>query len=180
MTNNDALIEIAIEIMKGKNKPQTINAIAKEAFEAKGIKFNEKSEEYSQFLIDFMLCGDFIACAEDKASGLKLWDLKYRQTLEKQNKENFDDYYEDEEVAMNELKDDYGSSNQSEYDNSYNQEDEEEEHEEKDDIEEELEDFDDGTGFGSDLDLEEDEEGTKKGYDADDDVEEDSYDDEDE
>lgn len=173
MTNNDALIEIAIELMKNKNKPQTITTIAKEVFEEKGIKLNEKSEEYSQFVIDFMLCGDFIVCGEDK-KGNKLWDLKNRQHHDMQDKEGFyiDDLYEDEEVAKNELKDeyDYAENNQNDFDNSYNQDDEEET-EEKDDIEEELEDSDD--------DLIEGEE-KKKTYDADDDVEEDNYDDEDE
>ena len=173
MTNNDALIEIAIELMKNKNKPQTITTIAKEVFEEKGIKLNEKSEEYSQFVIDFMLCGDFIVCGEDK-KGNKLWDLKNRQHHDMQDKEGFyiDDLYEDEEVAKNELKDeyDYAENNQNDFDNSDNQDDEEET-EEKDDIEEELEDSDD--------DLIEGEE-KKKTYDVDDDVEEDNYDDEDE
>lgn len=173
MTNNDALIEIAIELMKNKNKPQTITTIAKEVFEEKGIKLNEKSEEYSQFVIDFMLCGDFIVCGEDK-KGNKLWDLKNRQHHDMQDKEGFyiDDLYEDEEVAKNELKDeyDYAENNQNDFDNSYNQDDEEET-EEKDDIEEELEDSDDDLIDGEEK---------KKTYDADDDVEEDNYDDEDE
>ena len=173
MSNSDALIEIAIDLMKTKNKPQIITAIAKEVFEAKGIKLNEKSEEYSQFVIDFMLCGDFIVCGEDK-KGNKLWDLKNRQHHDMQDKEGFyiDDLYEDEEVAKNELKDeyDYVEGNQNDFDNSYNQDDEEES-EEKDDIEEELEESED---------LIEGEEKRTKEYDADDDVEEDSYDDEDE
>ena len=173
MSNSDALIEIAIDLMKTKNKPQIITAIAKEVFDAKCIKLNEKSEEYSQFVIDFMLCGDFIVCGEDK-KGNKLWDLKNRQHHDMQDKEGFyiDDLYEDEEVAKNELKDeyDYVEGNQNDFDNSYNQDDEEES-EEKDDIEEELEESED---------LIEGEEKRTKEYDADDDVEEDSYDDEDE
>lgn len=174
MSNSDALIEIAIDLMKTKNKPQIITAIAKEVFEAKGIKLNEKSEEYSQFVIDFMLCGDFIVCGEDK-KGNKLWDLKNRQHHDMQDKEGFyiDDLYEDEEVAKNELKDDYtyNENNQNEFDSIDKDEDDEEEKEEKDDIEEELEYSDDEI---------EGEEKRVKEYDADDDVEEDNYDDDDE
>lgn len=175
MNNNDALIEIAYDLMKSKNKPQTIQTLAKEVFEAKGAKVNEKSEEYAQFVIDFMLCGDFIACGEDK-NGNKLWDLKNRQHHDMQDKEGFyiDNYYEDEEVAKNELKDDYtyNENNQNEFDNiDKDEDDEEEEKEEKDDIEEELEYSDDEI---------EGEEKRVKEYDADDDVEEDNYDDDDE
>ena len=171
--NNDALIEIAISLMNEKNKPQTIYAIAKEAFEIKGIKFNEKSEEYAQFQIDFMLSGDFIACGE--MNGEKIWDLKSRVDHEKQDKEGFyiDDPYEDEEVTKNELKDDDYDDDKN-YDNSNVVADEDEdESEEKDDIEEDL-------GYYDDEESDDNESPKKKEtFDPEDDVEEDDYDDHD-
>ena len=176
MTNNDALIEIAIELMKTKNKPQTIHSLAKEVFEIKGIKFNDKSEEYAQFEIDFMLCGDFIACGE--IDGNKVWDLKNRQSHDKQDKEGYyidNQYEENDEVKQNELTNDpYYYDDNNNNDNTDTEDDDEDDAlDNKDDIEEELED--------SDLDSDdEEEESERKGQYIDDDVEEDSYDDEDE
>ena len=145
MLQNDSLIEIAIELMEKKRKPHTVLSIAKDVFEIKGLNLNENSELLSQFQIDFMLCGNFICCGEDK-KGNKLWDLKDRQHHELLDKESIylDDLYEDdEEVKKNELKDDdyaYASENEQDFDSDYNNEnnDDEDEEDEKDDIEEEL------------------------------------------
>ena len=168
MANNDALIEITIKLMNEKQKPQTINALAKEAFEIKGIKFNEKSEEYAQFQIDFMLCGNFIVCGEDK-NGNKIWDLKDRQPHDMQDKEGYynDDTYEAEEAEKNELKDEnvYGKEDNSDIIGNSIEDDDDDEQEEKDEIEEELE-LDDDTI-------------TSDEFDPEDDVEEDDYDDHD-
>lgn len=168
-TNNDALIEIAIKLMKDKVKPQTIISLAKEVFEIKGIKFNEKSDEYAQFQIDFMLCGNFIVCGEDK-KGDKLWDLKDRQPHDLQDKEGYyseDHSSEAEEAEENELKDEiYDKEESSDNISSLADDDEDEDQEEKDEIEEELE-LDDADLVSSDT------------YDPEEDVEEDDYDDHD-
>ena len=145
MLQNDSLIEIAIELMEKKRKPHTVLSIAKDVFEIKGLNLNENSELLSQFQIDFMLCGNFICCGEDK-KGNKLWDLKDRQHHELLDKESIylDDLYEDdEEVKKNELKDDayaYVNENEQDFDSDYNNEnnDDEDDEDEKDDIEEEL------------------------------------------
>lgn len=147
MYENESLIEIAIEQMEKKRKPHTIQSITKDVFEMKGKKLNECKEEVSQFEIDFMLCGNFICCGEDK-KGNKLWDLKERQHHELLDKEGVyleDLYDDDEDVIKNELKDDfdYAQASETDYDSDFNQvvpeeEEEEEEKEEKDDIEEEL------------------------------------------
>lgn len=146
MAQNDSLIEIAIELMEKKRKPHTILSIAKDVFEMKGLDYNENPEMLAQFQIDFMLCGQFICCGEDKKSN-KLWDLKERQSHELLDKESvyLDDVYEDnDEVKKNELKEEdyaYVDKENREYDSEYNydlNDDEEDDEEEKDDIEEEL------------------------------------------
>lgn len=163
MSDFDSMLELAIELMEKKRKPHTIQSIAKDVFELKGLKPNENLELYSQFINDFMLCGLFICCGEDK-KGIKVWDLKCRQKHEIMDKDGsfFDDPYgDDEEVIKNELKDEYEylKENKAEYEDQFNDDSEEDENEEdeKDDIEEELL-------------LNED-------YDEFDDVEEDDYDD---
>ena len=145
MIQNNSLIEIAIELMEKKRKPHTILSIAKDVFEMKGMDYEENPELLSQFQIDFMLCGCFMCCGEDK-KGNKLWDLKERQHHDLLDKENvyLDDLYEDdEEVKKNELKDDdyaYVNENEQDFDSDYNNEnnDDEDDEDEKDDIEEEL------------------------------------------
>ena len=146
-----------------KRKPHTIQSIAKDVFEMKGLKVNENLETYSQFINDFMLCGLFICCGEDK-KGVKVWDLKSRQKQEIMDKDGsfFDDPYgDDEDVIKHELKDEfeYLKESKQEYDDQYSDDSDEDdkEEDEKDDIEEELM-------------LNED-------YDEFDDVEEDDYDD---
>ena len=163
MSDFDSMLELAIELMEKKRKPHTIQSIAKDVFEMKGLKVNENLETYSQFINDFMLCGLFICCGEDK-KGVKVWDLKSRQKQEIMDKDGsfFDDPYGDyEDVIKHELKDEfeYLKESKQEYDDQYSDDSDEDdkEEDEKDDIEEELM-------------LNED-------YDEFDDVEEDDYDD---
>ena len=163
MSDFDSMLELAIELMEKKRKPPTIQSIAKDVFEMKGLKVNENLETYSQFINDFMLCGLFICCGEDK-KGVKVWDLKSRQKQEIMDKDGsfFDDPYgDDEDVIKHELKDEfeYLKESKQEYDDQYSDDSDEDdkEEDEKDDIEEELM-------------LNED-------YDEFDDVEEDDYDD---
>lgn len=143
MYENNSLIEIAIEQMNKKRKPQTLNSIAKEVFEMKGLKISDNKELLAQFEIDFMLCGYFICCSEDK-KGNKLWDLKSRQHHELQDKEGVyleDPYEDDEDVKKNELKDDIDYLGSTDDDNelSFSEEEEDDvDDDEKDDIEEEL------------------------------------------
>ena len=176
MYENDSLLEIAKELMEKKRKPHSIQNLAKEVFELKGLKVSDNLEMYSQFVNDFMLCGYFICCGEDK-KGVKLWDLKSRQRhelLEKDGAYLDDPYGDDEDVVNNELKDDdyyYGDSKDS-YDNQFDDEDDDEEdddEEEKDDIEEEL-------LFGNGYDVDEEDDDDEDGYDDD----EDGYDDDEE
>lgn len=167
MSENDSLLEIAKELMEKKRKPHSIQNLAKEVFELKGLKVSDNLEMYSQFVNDFMLCGYFICCGEDK-KGVKLWDLKSRQRhelLEKDGAYLDDPYGDDEDVVNNELKDDdyyYGDSKDS-YDNQFDDEDDDEEdddEEEKDDIEEEL-------LFGNGYDVDEEDDDDEDGYDDD-------------
>lgn len=167
MYENDSLLEIAKELMEKKRKPHSIQNLAKEVFELKGLKVSDNLEMYSQFVNDFMLCGYFICCGEDK-KGVKLWDLKSRQRhelLEKDGAYLDDPYGDDENVVNNELKDDdyyYGDSKDS-YDNQFDDEDDDEEdddEEEKDDIEEEL-------LFGNGYDVDEEDDDDEDGYDDD-------------
>lgn len=167
MYENDSLLEIAKELMEKKRKPHSIQNLAKEVFELKGLKVSDNLEMYSQFVNDFMLCGYFICCGEDK-KGVKLWDLKSRQRhelLEKDGAYLDDPYGDDEDVVNNELKDDdyyYGDSKDS-YDNQFDDEDDDEEdddEEEKDDIEEEL-------LFGNGYDVDEEDDADEDGYDDD-------------
>ena len=145
-----SLIEIAIEWMQNqtnKDKHYTIKDIAKKVFEKKGLKISENKDEYAQFQMDFMLCGNFISYGEDK-EGNKLWDLKYRlkhDVIDKESNDYYDVDEDNDEVKKNEL-----STNDSEYDESDNyqeessyekdadEDEEDEEKEEMDDIEQEL------------------------------------------
>ena len=139
---NDSLIEIALREMKSKRKPRTLAKIAKDVFEVKGINPKEADKILAQFQMDFMLSGYFICCGEDK-NGIKLWDLKNRQpsTLLDKDGSYLEEFYEDEEVAKNELKDDivYKQSLVSDFEDDLDADDEEDdEAEEPDEIEEEL------------------------------------------
>jgi len=137
---NDSLIEIALKEMTKKRKPKTLEKICKDVLEIKGIEYNE--EIVSQFQIDFMLSGHFICCGEDK-NGVKLWDLKSRQSSSLLDKDgnSFDDLFDDDdEAAKNELTDDinYGGLNNDSLDSFDDDDDDDDDKEETDDIEEEL------------------------------------------
>lgn len=138
--NHDSLVEIAIKEMQKKRKPRSLNAIAKEVFEIKGLTGAEAKEQIAQFQIDFMLCGNFICCGEDR-KGEKLWDLKTRQPSSLLDKEGIyleDKYDDDEDVVKNELKDDTFENENGESDDDYELDDDDDDVEENDDIEEEL------------------------------------------
>ena len=97
-----SLLEIAIEILEKKKKPQSIDTIIKEVMSLKGYKVSEAKEKAPQFVMDFMLSGNFIYCGDD------CWDLKYRQPTSVLDKDggDFEDFYaNDEEVKQNELTD---------------------------------------------------------------------------
>ena len=111
--NQDSLVEIAIKEMSKKRRPRTLASIAKDVFEIKGLTKEEAEAALPQFQIDFMLCGNFICCGEDR-KGAKIWDLKSRQPSSLLDKEGV--YLED----------------------PYDDDDDDDEEEEKDDIEEEL------------------------------------------
>ena len=103
MSNKDnSLIEIAVELLHKKQRPQNINSIIKEVMSIKGIKAAEVSEYAPQFVMDFMLSGYFVYCGED------CWDLKDRQptsVLDKDGGDYEDFLANDEDVKKNELKD---------------------------------------------------------------------------
>lgn len=166
MNKLDSMLEIAMELMKKKRNPHTIQNLAKEVFEIKELKISENLEMYSQFVNDFMLCGNFICCGEDK-KGAKIWGLKSRQKYDLVEEDGLyldDPLEDDEDVKNNELTDDnsYTIEDNFESESSF-EDDEEEEDDEKDEIEEEI------MLNNTEYDFEEDE-----------DDEEDSYDDSDE
>ncbi|MCK9535999.1 MAG: DNA-directed RNA polymerase subunit delta [Bacilli bacterium] len=139
--NNLSLIEIAYREMKTKRKPRTLEKIAKDVFEIKGIHPNDTSKIMSQFVMDFMLSGYFICCGEDK-HGKKLWDLKSRQKsslLDKDGSYLEDLYNDDDEAIKHELNDDIVYKPGKSFDDvDYDIDDDEDEEteEETDDVEE--------------------------------------------
>lgn len=141
--NNLSLVEIAYREMKNKRKPRTLEKIAKDVFEIKGIRPAEAEKKMNQFIMDFMLSGHFICCGEDK-HGKKLWDLKSRQKSSLLDKDGVyleDLYSDDEEVIKHELNDNIIYKPAKSFDDDdYDMDDEEEEEteEEVDDVEELL------------------------------------------
>ena len=100
-SKDNSLIEIAVELLQKKQRPQNINSIIKEVMSIKGIKAAEVSAYAPQFVMDFMLSGYFVYCGED------CWDLKDRQPTSVLDKDGGD--YEEfldnnDEVVKNELK----------------------------------------------------------------------------
>ena len=98
-----SLLEIAIELLSTKHKPQPIMQIAKETMELKGLKTAVAKELLPQFLADFMESGYFVYCGDG------CWDLKERQATSILDKDSSDyEAYEeeDEDVKNNELKED--------------------------------------------------------------------------
>lgn len=133
-----SLLEIAIELLDSKKKPQKMLTIIKEVMEIKGIKQAMMKELAPQFVLDFMQSGYFVYCGDDT------WDLKDRQptsVLDKDGGDYEDIYEDDEDVKNNELKDDMYDSNNDD-DQDYDDDDDDEE-EEEDDLEKEFENFDD-------------------------------------
>lgn len=97
-----SLLEIAVELLLTKHRPQPILQIAKEAMEIKGLKTAQAKELLPQFLLDFQTSGYFVYCGEMG------WDLKDRQptsVLDKDGTESIIHSSEAEEAEKNELKD---------------------------------------------------------------------------
>lgn len=98
-----SLLEIAIELLQKKRKPQKLLSIVSEVMEIKGYKVQQGKEHTAQFLLDFMQSGYFVYCGDD------CWDLKERQAtsiLDKDGGDYEEIYNDDEDVKNNELKDD--------------------------------------------------------------------------
>ena len=146
-SKDNSLIEIAVELLQKKQRPQNINSIIKEVMSIKGIKAADVSSHAPQFVMDFMLSGYFVYCGED------CWDLKDRQptsVLDKDGGDYEDFLANDEDVKKNELKDGaYGAvySDENNYESpiiiepkeDYDEEEEEEEEEDEDDLSKEFE-----------------------------------------
>ena len=149
-SKDNSLIEIAVELLHKKQRPQNINSIIKEVMSMKGIKAADVSQYAAQFVMDFMLSGYFVYCGED------CWDLKDRQptsVLDKDGGDYTDIYEDDEDVKKNELKDDlYEEENAKKEDHDDDDDDDFDKDEEMDDLDEELarafESFDEETGQG--------------------------------
>ena len=132
------LLEIAIELLIGKQKPQKINAIVREVMEIKGVKNAVAKEITPQFILDFMQCGLFVYCGDD------CWDLKDRQPTSILDKDGHDYesiFDEDEDVKKNELKDEdiYGPIAEDDEDEKEEDDDEDEKEEDEDDLSSEFE-----------------------------------------
>ena len=133
-----SLLEIAIELLEKKRGPQHIDTIVKEVMSLKGYKVAESKEKAPQFLMDFMLSGNFVYCGED------CWDLKYRQptsVLDKDGGDYESFYYDDEEVTNNELTDEtynelYENQSDAHLDSN---DDDEDENDDADDLSNEFE-----------------------------------------
>ncbi len=126
-----SLLEIAVDLLEKKKKPQPLDTIIKEVMSIKGYKAAEIKEKAPQFVMDFMLSGNFVFCGDD------CWDLKYRQptsVIDKDGGDYIDYYADDEEVKKNELNDE----NQYPFEEDHNianttNEDEEDDENNKDD-----------------------------------------------
>ena len=139
-SKDNSLIEIAIELLYKKQRPQNIYSIIKEVMSIKGIKAANVSEYAPQFVMDFMSSGYFVYCGDD------CWDLKDRQPTSVLDKDggDYEDLYEnDEDVKKNELKDgafdaSYADENNYESPIIVNDEDEEEDDDEDENDEDDL------------------------------------------
>lgn len=119
-----SLLEIAIELLDLKKKPQKIGNIVKEVMEIKGVKSSVAKELAPQFILDFMQSGYFVYCGDET------WDLKDRQpttVLDKEGGDYNDIYEDDEDVKRNELKDDMFDE-----DSNFNQDGDEDEEDDED------------------------------------------------
>lgn len=134
-----SLLEVAIELLDMKKKPQKIMNILREVMEIKGVKASVAKELAPQFLLDFMQCGYFVYCGDD------CWDLKDRQptsVLDKEGGDYADIYEDDEDVKKNELKDELFVEEDVKNSSDDEEEDDDEENEEDDDLAREFENFD--------------------------------------
>ncbi len=138
-----SLLEIAVELLQKKRKPQKILTIMTEVMEIKGYKPQQAKQRAAQFIADFMESGIFVYCGDD------CWDLKERQStavLDKDGGDYEEIYYNDEDVKKNELKDDiFDDSYISDDDDDSDEDDDDDsdDDEEDDDIARELENMDD-------------------------------------
>ncbi len=135
-----SLLELSIEFLQKNKEPQNIDVIIREVMALKGLKGNEAKEKAPQFVLDFMLSGNFVYCGEDK------WDLKYRQptsVLDKDGGDYEDFYLDDEDVKNNELKDDTFDEYEESEGQSFvdDEDDEDEKNEDSDDLSNEFEDL---------------------------------------
>jgi DNA-directed RNA polymerase subunit delta len=150
--NDMSLLEIAINLLSKKKKPQLLTDIIKDVMSSKGFKVKQAKEEAPQFILDFQSSGYFIYCGDGK------WDLKDRQPtsiLDKDGVEYDEIFDDDEDVIKNELKDDEDYLQIHEDDELINdhlvepavteEEEEEEEEEDADDLSAEFETGDDET-----------------------------------
>jgi len=69
-------LNLAIEYLESKDGPQPITDILNYVMDAKTVKKSELDDTKAQFIMDFMLSGNFIYCG-----GNDEWDLKSRQPL---------------------------------------------------------------------------------------------------
>lgn len=138
-----SLLEIAVELLQKKRKPQKILTIMTEVMEIKGYKPQQAKQHAAQFIADFMESGIFVYCGDD------CWDLKERQStavLDKDGGDYEEIYYNDEDVKKNELKDDIFDDNyisDDDDDSDEDDDDDSDDDEEDDDIARELENMDD-------------------------------------
>lgn len=149
-----SLLEVAIELLEVKKKPQKMLTIVKEVMELKGIKSSAVKELAPQFILDFMQSGYFVYCGDDT------WDLKDRQptsVLDKEGGDYEDIYEDDEDVKNNELKDEIFDEESSkniirddndDTDDDDDDEDENEDEDEDDDLAKAFETFDEEFGGG--------------------------------
>ena len=136
-SKDNSLIEIAVELLQKKQRPQNINSIIKEVMSIKGIKAAEVSSHAPQFVMDFMLSGYFVYCGDD------CWDLKDRQPtsiLDKDGHVYESIFEEDEDVKKNELKDEdiYGPIGKDDDEDEDNDDDDDENEEDEDGDEDDL------------------------------------------
>ena len=137
-----SLLELSIEFLQKNKEPQNIDTIIREVMAMTGLKGNEAKEKAPQFVLDFMLSGNFVYCGEDK------WDLKYRQptsVLDKDGGDYEDFYQDDEDVKNNELKDDtfesYEEAIGQNFADDEDDDDDDEQNNDSDDLSNEFEDL---------------------------------------
>lgn len=160
MANKDSsLLEIAIELLHKKKKPQNINDIIQEVMSIKGLKSSQAKEAATQFVLDFMSSGFFVYCGDDA------WDLKERQPTSVLDREvaDYPDLEEDEEFKETDILDDLVS----EFDltDSEALEDDEDEEQEVDELEEEFEELIGDEEINEEADYDEDEDDDEISYD---------------